>query len=88
MKSNKITYKQLLNYIEQLESQVLNSQQAVYDLSAVITDYIEMRGKSKALNRFMKHKRFGMGVEIPTRWSKFKNFCKTRYLQFKKLLDY
>ena len=88
MKQKKITYKQLLSYIEQLEIQVKNNQQAVYDMSAVLTDYVEMRGKSRALNSFMKRKRFGSDAEIPTRWSKFKKFLFYWYLQLKILLDF
>ena len=57
-------------------------------MSAVLTDYVEMRGKSKALNSFMKNKRFGSDAQIPTRWSKFKKFLYYWYLQAKKTLDF
>ena len=86
MKQKKVTYRQLLGYIEQLETRVKNNQQAVYDVSQVLTDYVELRGKSKALNVFMKKKYLGSHAEIPTRWSVFLKLFKDRYLQVKKVL--
>ena len=84
-----MTYKQLLNYIGQLELQVKNNQQAVYDIAEIFSDYAEMRGKTNAFKRY-NHKKYGFGsaAEIPTRWSVFSNFCKTKYLQLKKKLDF
>ena len=65
-----------------------NNKRAVYDLSQVLTDYIEMRGKSKALNDFMQNKHLGSDAEIPTRWSVFCKSLKDKYLQLKKVLAF
>ena len=86
MKSKKVTYRQLMDYISQLEIQLKNNQQAVYDLSQVLTDYVEMRGKSNKLNDFMQKKHLGSPTEIPTRWSVFIKFFKDKYLKLKKVL--
>ena len=88
MKSKKITYRQILDHVENLESQVLNNQQAIYNISAMLTDYVEMRGKAKALDAYMNNKRLGLGLQIPTCWSEFIKSIKNRYLQIKKKLDY
>ena len=87
MKSKKVTYRQLMDYITTLETQLKNNQQAVYDLSQVLTDYVELRGKSKALNAFMRKKYVGSDAGIPTRWSVFFKSLKDKYLQLKKKLD-
>ena len=78
-----------MEYIAQLELQVKNNQQAVYDIAQIFSDYAEMRGKTNAFKRY-NHKKYGFGsaAEIPTRWSVFSNFCKTKYLQLKKKLDF
>ena len=85
--SKKVTYKQLMDYIAQLEMQVKNNQQAVYDVAQIFSDYAEMRGKTNAFKRY-NHKKYGFGsaAEIPTRWSVFCKYCKDRYLQLKKIL--
>ena len=85
--SKKVTYKQLMEYIAQLETQVKNNQQAVYDIAQIFSDYAEMRGKTNAFKRY-NHKKYGFGsaAEIPTRWSVFCKYCKDRYLQLKKIL--
>ena len=87
--SKKVTYRQLTEYIAQLELQVKNNQQAVYDVAQIFSDYADMRGKTNAFKRYT-HKKYGFGsaAEIPTRWSVFSNFCKTKYLQLKKKLDF
>ena len=87
--SKKATYKQLMDYIAQLEIQMKNNQQAVYDIAQIFSDYAEMRGKTNAFKRY-NHKKYGFGsaAEIPTRWSVFSNFCKNKYLQLKKKLDF
>jgi ABC-type nitrate/sulfonate/bicarbonate transport system substrate-binding protein len=87
--SKKATYKQLTEYIAQLEIQVKNNQQAVYDIAQIFSDYAEMRGKTNAFKRY-NHKKYGFGsdAEIPTRWSVFLNFFKTKYLQLKKKLAF
>ena len=77
-----------MNYIETLELQVKNNQQAVYDMSQVLTDYVEMRGKSRKLNAFMRNKRLGSNAQIPTGWSVFINFIKINYLKLKKVLAF
>ena len=85
--SKKITYKQLAQYIAQLELQVKNNQQAVYDVAQIFSDYADMRGKTNAFKRY-NHKKYGFGsdAEIPTRWSEFTNFFKDNYLKLKKKL--
>ena len=85
MKTKKITYKQLMNYIEQLELQVQNNQKAVYDVSGLLNEYVEMKKDVKKLQNHMK-KRFGSDAQIPTRWSVFFKFIKNKYLQLKKVL--
>ena len=77
-----------MDYITVMETQLKNNQQAVYDLSQVLTDYVEMRGKSKALNDFMSKKHLGSDAGIPTRWSVFSKSLKDKYLQLKKKLDF
>ena len=85
--SKKVTYKQLLSYITQLELEVKNNQQAVYDIAQIFSDYAEMRGKTNAFKRY-NHKKYGFGsdAEIPTRWSVFCKFFKDKYLKLKKRL--
>ena len=87
--SKKVTYKQLLSYITQLELEVKNNQQAVYDIAQIFSDYAAMRGKTNAFKRYT-HKKYGFGsrAEIPTRWSVFFKFFKDKYLQLKKKLDF
>ena len=67
---------------------VENNQRAIYDLSQVLTDYIEMRGKSKTLNSFMEKKHLGSDAQISTRWSVFSKSIKNRYLKLKKILAF
>ena len=85
MKSKKVTYKQLMSYIEQLELQVKNNQQAVYDVSGLLNEYVDMKKDVSKLQKHMKL-RFGSDAEIPTRWSVFIKSLKNRYLQLKKSL--
>ena len=86
MKKKKATYKEMMGYLDQTNLRIENNQKAVYDLSQVLTDYIEMRGRSKHLNDFMNKKYLGSSAEIPTRWSVFFKFFKDRYLRLKKRL--
>ena len=65
-----------------------NNQKAIYDLSQVLTDYIEMQKDSDKLNEYMKGKHLGSGARIPTRWSVFCKFIKDKYLQLKKILAF
>jgi len=74
-----------MNYIEQLEMQVKNNQQAVYDIGGLLNEYVEMKKDSPKLQKHMK-KRFGSDAGIPTRWSVFSNYCKNSYLKLKKKL--
>ena len=74
-----------MDYIEQLEIQVQNNQRAVYDVSGLLNEYVEMRKDVSKLQKHMK-KRFGSDVEIPTHWSVFSNYCKNSYLKLKKRL--
>ena len=85
MKTKKATYWQLMDYIGQLEMQVKNNQQAVYDVSGLLNEYVEMKKDVSKLQKHMK-KRFGSDAGIPTRWSVFCNYCKNSYLKLKKRL--
>ena len=76
-----------MDYIEQLEIQVKNNQQAVYDVSGLLNEYVEMRKDVSKLQKHMK-KRFGSDAEIPTHWSVFSNYCKNSYLKLKKRLAF
>ena len=88
MKKKKATYKEMMNYLDQVSLRIENNQKAIYDLSQVLTDYIEMRGKSIKLNDFMQNKHLGSDAGIPTRWSVFVKAMKDRYLKVKKFLAY
>ena len=76
-----------MDYIEQLEIQVKNNQQAVYDVSGLLNEYVEMKKDVSKLQKHMK-KRFGSDAEIPTYFESFSNYCKTKYLKLKKKLDF
>ena len=86
MKQKKATYRQMMDYLDQTNLRVENNKRAVYDLSQVFTDYVEMRGRSKHLNEFMSKKHLGSDAGIPTRWSVFFKFFKDSYLKLKKRL--
>jgi hypothetical protein len=88
MKKKKATYKEMMNYLDQVALRIENNQKAVYDLSQVLTDYIEMRGKSVKLNDFMQNKHLGSDAGIPTRWSVFVKVIKDKYLKMKKILAF
>ena len=88
MKQKKATYRQMMDFLDQTNLRIENNQRAIYDLSQVLTDYIELRGKSKALNDFMQKKHSGSDAGIPTRWSVFCKYIKDKYLQLKKKLDF
>ena len=64
-----------MDYIEQLEIQVKNNQQAVYDVGGLLNEYIEMKKDAPKLQKHMK-KRFGSDTQIPTYWESFSNYCK------------
>ena len=87
MKTKKVTYKQLMDYIEQLEIQVKNNQQAVYDVSGLLNEYVEMKKDVSKLQKHMK-KRFGSDAEIQSYWQSFSNYLKNNYLKLKKKLDF
>ena len=74
-----------MDYIEQLEIQVKNNQQAVYDVSGLLNEYVEMKKDVPKLQKHMK-KHFGSDAEIPTYWETFCNYCKNSYLKLKKRL--
>ena len=76
-----------MDYIEQLEIQIQNNQRAVYDVSGLLNEYVEMRKDVSKLQKHMK-KRFGSDAEIPTNWSVFYNYCKNSYLKLKKILAF
>ena len=87
MKTKKVTYKQLMDYKEQLEIQVKNNQQAVYDVSGLLNEYVEMKKDVSKLQKHMK-KRFGSDAEIQSYWQSFSNYLKNNYLKLKKKLDF
>jgi len=74
-----------MDYISQLETQVKNNQQAVYDVSGLLNEYVEMKKDVSKLQKHMK-KHFGSDAGIPTRWSVFCNYCNNKYLKLKKRL--
>ena len=76
-----------MDYIEQLEIQVKNNQQAVYDVAGRLNEYVEMKKDVSSLQKHMK-KRFGSDAEIPTYWQSFSNYLKNNYLKLKKKLDF
>ena len=84
----KATYRQMMTYLDQTNLRVENNQKAIYDLSQVMTDFVEMSGKANKLNEFMKNKHLGSDAQIPTRWSKFFKSIKIKYLKLKKLLAF
>ena len=87
-KENKaLTKKQILLRMDQLTLQIDNNQKAVYDLCQTLTDYMHMQGEFDNFADY-RAKIFGLDTEIPTRWSAFLKFCKDKYLQLKKKLDF
>ena len=76
-----------MDYISQLEIQLKNNQEAVYDIAQIFSDYAEMRGKSNAFRKYT-NKKYGLGLttEIPTKWSVLRKSIKDRYLKVKKIL--
>ena len=74
-----------MDYIEQLELQVKNNQQAVYDVAGLLNEYVEMKKDVSKLQKHMK-KHFGSDAGIQTHWSVFSNYCKNKYLKLKKRL--
>ena len=76
-----------MDYIEQLEIQVKNNQQAVYDVSGLLNEYVEMKKDVSRLQEHMK-KRFGSDAEIQSYWQSFSNYLKNNYLKLKKKLDF
>ena len=90
MRKKKATYKELIEYLDQTNLRIENNQRAVYDLSQVFSDYIEMRKHGNKLNTYMrnKHGQDGLGSDarIPTRWSVFCKSFKDKYLNLKKKL--
>ena len=76
-----------MDYIEQLEIQVKNNQQAVYDVSGLLNEYVEMKRDVPKLQKHMK-KRFGSSAEIQSYWQSFSNYLKNNYLKLKKKLDF
>ena len=76
-----------MDYISQLEIQLKNNQQSVYDIAQIFSDYSEMCGKSEAFRKYTNKKYgLGSGTEIPTRWSVFQKSIKDTYLKLKKKL--
>ena len=87
-KQNKaLTRKQIKNWMDQLSLQIDNNQRAVYDLCQTLTDYMHMQDEFDNFAEY-RQKLFGLDTEIPTRWSVFSKFCKTKYLKLKKKLDF
>ena len=74
-----------MDYMDQLEIQVKNNQQAVYDVAGLLNEYVEMRKDVSKLQKHMK-KRLGSDAGIQTHWSVFRNYCKNSYLKLIKRL--
>ena len=74
-----------MDYIEQLEIQVKNNQQAVYDVSGLLNEYVEMKRDVSKLQKHLQ-KRLGSASQIPTGWESFFKPIKDRYLELKKRL--
>ena len=88
LKSNKaLTKKQILSYLDQLSLQIDNNQREIYELTRIFKDYMSMQGEFENFAEY-REKVLGLSAEIPTRWSVFQKFCKDRYLQLKKKLDF
>ena len=73
--------------MDQLSLQIDNNQKAVYDLCRTLTDYMHMQNEFDNFAEY-RQKLVGLDAGIPTRWSVFCKFCKTKYLQLKKKLDF
>ena len=87
MKPKKATYKQLITYLDQVHQRTENNKKMFYELAQMFTDYVEMTGKSKQLNKFIEQKyQLGSDAGIPTHWSVFYKSLKDRYLKLKKKL--
>jgi hypothetical protein len=92
MTRKKATYKEMMNYLDQTNLRIENNQRAVYDLSQVFSDYVEMHKDGDKLNDYMKEKHSsdgsGLDAGIPTHWSVFCKFFRNRYLKLKKILAF
>ena len=88
MKKKKATYKEMMDYLDQVRLGVDNNQRAIYDLAQIVADFVEMEKKSDKLNAYMRKKQLGSDAEIPTRWSVFSKSIKDSYLKLKKKLDF
>ena len=78
-----------MEYLDTISLQVDNMQKAVYDSVEIMMTYIEMNGDVKKYGEYRAMKdKLGSDYEIPTRWSKFAKYCKTRYLEIKKILAF
>ena len=87
-KHNKaLTRKQIKNWMDQLSLQIDNNQRAVYDLCQTLSDYMHMKNDFDNFSDY-RQEILGFTTRIPTRWSVFSKFCKDRYLQLKKKLDF
>ena len=73
--------------LDQLSLQIDNNRREIYDLSRAFKDYMEMQNEFVNFAEY-REKLFGLSAQIPTRWSKFSKFCKGKYLQLKKILDF
>ena len=87
MRKKKATYKELIEYLDQATLRIENNQRAIYDLCQTLNDYMHMQGEFDNFSEY-RQKVFGLDAEIPTRWSKFSKFCKSKYLKLKKKLDF
>ena len=88
MKKKKATYKEMMDYLDQVRLGVDNNQRAIYDLAQIVADFVEMEKKSDKLNAYMRKKQLGSDAEIQTRWSVFFKPFKLIYLRLKKTLAF
>ena len=66
---------------------VENNERAVNELTRVFKDYMEMQNEFENFAEY-REKILGLSARIPTRWSVFLKFFKTKYLSLKKLLAF
>ena len=82
-----VTRKQILQYIDNVALQVENNKQAVYDIKMLLSDYVEMRGNHKKLEKYMSGKyNLGSSAQISKKSTSIFKSIKDKYLQLKKRL--
>ena len=79
----------MMTYLDQVHQRTENNQKMFYELAQMFTDYVEMRGHSDKLNKYVEQKyQLGSDAGIPTHWSVFYKSLKNKYLKLKKKLAF